>query len=52
MGGNVRVESDGEGCGTSFIIQLSTYSKVSQNQLSQEIEESIKNSENKEKLQE
>ena len=31
MGGNVKVESDGEGCGTSFIIQLSAFSKVKMN---------------------
>ena len=28
MGGNVRVESEGENKGTSFIIQLSAFSKI------------------------
>jgi hypothetical protein len=33
MGGNVRVESEGEGHGTQFIIQLSAFSSVKQSDL-------------------
>jgi hypothetical protein len=37
MGGNVKVESEGEGHGTMFIIQLSSFSQVKLSDLKFEI---------------
>jgi signal transduction histidine kinase len=43
MGGSVRVESEGEGHGTLFVIQLSAFSQVKQSDLKFQIEENILN---------
>ena len=41
MGGTVKVESEGEGKGTTFIIQLSSNSKVKLLDLPQDFQEAI-----------
>ena len=50
MGGNVRVESEGEGHGTQFIIQLSAFSSVKQSDLKIQVEENVLDEEQQERL--
>ena len=47
MGGTVKVESEGEGKGTTFILQLSSTSLVEKSDLPLDIQEAIINRQNR-----
>ena len=51
MGGTVKVESEGLGHGTQFIIQLTAHSKVKSNELHIQYEQNIQDSKKKDKLE-